>query len=79
MLAINIAETPQTIELTYDELIAARDEGSLTRQGKRRAGAAAGLVGTDVWTGKVVQHISEGGSWVEELTNAHDSRFIVFS
>ena len=89
MLVINVAETAQTIDVTYDELIGATDsdESSLTGPGKSSVPAAGGgdavaataLVGTDVWTGQVVQHISEGGSWSEELTVAHDSRFIIFS
>ena len=89
MLAISVAETAQTIDVTYDELIGSRDGSSLTGPVKSSVAAAGGgaapavaataLVGTDVWTGRVVQHISKGGSWTEELTAAHDSRFIIFS
>ena len=90
VLAINIADTSQTIGVTYDELIHARDRVVASTRGRlasekktenRSATSpkAAVLIGTDVWTGKVTQRVSQGGVWKEELTVAHESRFTIFS
>lgn len=69
VLAINIADLPQALSVTYDELVEAG------------AGPSSGnaLVGTDVWTGRQVVEVRPGEAWQVSLPNAHGSRFVVFS
>ena len=69
VLAINVANTSQSISVSYDELV---------RAGAAAAGGAA-LVGTDVWSGAVAAHVSPEGMWQERQLSPHSSRFLVFA
>lgn len=67
VLAINLADTPQSLSVTYDDLIGAG------------AGDDAALVGTDVWTGEPTVKVTRGQPWHVELPDAHGSHFLLFS
>ena len=70
VLAINIANTSQSLTVSLDELQQALPGG---------AGApATTLVGTDVWSGQVAQTITGAAPWTEQI-HAHQSKFLVFS
>ena len=82
VLAINIAETPQSFEVSYDELAEAAATGATDEKQRQQQvrGKKASFVSKDVWTGKVdKQPISPGEAWSVQLTKAHSSIFKVFS
>ena len=66
ILAINVAEVPRTIEVSYDELT--------------QAGVGKGVLSvTDVWTGREDGRVKVGDSWKIELREPHSSLFKIFA
>ena len=66
ILAVNVAETPQTIEVSYTELV--------------HAGAGKGVLSvTDVWTAREDDPVKVGDSWKIELRDSHSSSFKIFA
>ena len=74
VLAINLADTAQSVSVSYEELVGAGAGGA-----GDAAGAGAVLVGTDVWSGEAAARVSSGGAWQEHLAQPHASRFLVFA
>ena len=71
-VAINIVETARSIQVTYDELMAAA--------GLEKGSFQGGVVLEDmgVWSGKATPSVSAGGKWSFGAKGRAESEWVVF-
>lgn len=70
VLAVNVADSPQSISLSFEELLSAAGPG---------VGGKKMFEATDVWSGEVIARVSKEMPWQVQHLEPHDSRFVVFA